>query len=177
MRHPTDGTLRRLVDEPAGVADADREHVAGCPECLSALAAAQEDAALTARGAATSTSPRTWTRRGTACRTRSASSSAGAGAGGRSPAAAGGRHCAARWSPAVGVAALLAGAGAAAAADWLQIFRTERIAAGLDHPGRPRRAARPLRVRRRRGRSTSPTSTRSPTLLPPRRPPAWPCRG
>ena len=47
MRHPTDGTLRRLVDEPAGVADADREHVASCPVCLSGLAAAQEDAALT----------------------------------------------------------------------------------------------------------------------------------
>ena len=31
MRHPTDGTLRRLLDEPAGVADADREHAAGCP--------------------------------------------------------------------------------------------------------------------------------------------------
>jgi hypothetical protein len=46
MRHPTDGTLRRLVDEPAGVADADREHVAGCPVCLSGLAAAQEDAAV-----------------------------------------------------------------------------------------------------------------------------------
>ncbi len=41
MRHPNDGTLRRLVDEPAGVADADREHVAGCPVCLSGLAAAQ----------------------------------------------------------------------------------------------------------------------------------------
>ena len=47
MRHPTDGTLRRLLDEPAGVADADREHVAGCPECLTGLAAAQQDAALT----------------------------------------------------------------------------------------------------------------------------------
>ena len=46
MRHPTDGTLRRLLDEPAGVADADREHVAGCPVCLSGLAAAQEDAAV-----------------------------------------------------------------------------------------------------------------------------------
>lgn len=44
MRHPTEGTLRRLVDEPAGVTDADREHVAGCPVCLSGLAAAQEDA-------------------------------------------------------------------------------------------------------------------------------------
>ena len=28
MRHPTEGVLRRLVDEPAGVADADRAHVA-----------------------------------------------------------------------------------------------------------------------------------------------------
>src|SRR5919107_3044755 len=47
MRHPTDGTLRRLLDEPAGVADADRQHVAGCPVCLSELTAAQQDAALT----------------------------------------------------------------------------------------------------------------------------------
>ena len=31
MRHPTEGVLRRLLDEPAGVADADRQHVAGCP--------------------------------------------------------------------------------------------------------------------------------------------------
>src|SRR5918999_5928376 len=50
MRHPTDGTLRRLLDEPAGVADADREHATGCPVCLSRLATAQEDAA--AAGAA-----------------------------------------------------------------------------------------------------------------------------
>src|SRR5918999_1235786 len=47
MRHPSDGTLRRLVDEPVGVADADRQHVAGCPVCLSGLAAVQEDAAQT----------------------------------------------------------------------------------------------------------------------------------
>src|SRR3712207_8978578 len=47
MRHPTDGTLRRLLDEPAGVADTDREHVAGCPVCLAELAAAREDATLT----------------------------------------------------------------------------------------------------------------------------------
>src|SRR3712207_3028202 len=47
MRHPTDGTLRRLLDEPVGVADADREHVAACPVCLSGVATAQEDAAVT----------------------------------------------------------------------------------------------------------------------------------
>src|SRR3954470_3453693 len=47
-RHPADGTLRRLVDEPAGVSDADRAHVAGCAACLSGLAAAQQDAAAVA---------------------------------------------------------------------------------------------------------------------------------
>src|SRR5947209_6825250 len=46
MRHPSEGVLRRLLDEPAGVADPDRRHVAGCPQCLAGLAAAQEDAAL-----------------------------------------------------------------------------------------------------------------------------------
>ena len=37
MRHPTDGTLRRLIDEPAGVPDADRAHIAACPTCLDDL--------------------------------------------------------------------------------------------------------------------------------------------
>jgi hypothetical protein len=44
-RHPTDGTVRRLLDEPAGVSDADRAHVAGCPTCLAELARARTDAA------------------------------------------------------------------------------------------------------------------------------------
>jgi hypothetical protein len=126
MRHPTDGTLRRLVDEPAGVADADREHIAACPVCLSGLAAAQEDAALT--GAAldvdlTVDVDAGWRRL-----------SHGFSADGRRrlPAAAGARRrLAALRSPvvaAVAVVALLAGASAAAAANWLQIFRTEQIA-------------------------------------------------
>src|SRR5512133_1941208 len=46
MRHPTEGTLRRLIDEPDGVPDADRGHVATCPVCLAGLAAAQHDAAI-----------------------------------------------------------------------------------------------------------------------------------
>ena len=126
MRHPTEGTLRRLIDEPAGVADVDREHVAGCQECLTGLAATCEDASVTAtaldvepttdvdaawhrllratavevhRPVATVTSPPRW---------REVL---------RSPAIA-----------AVGVLALVTGASAAAAADWLQIFRTEQIA-------------------------------------------------
>jgi hypothetical protein len=126
MRHPTDGTLRRLVDEPAGVADTDREHVASCPVCLSGLAAAQEDAAAT--GAALDVELSTdvdmgWRRLSQAVavegRRRVEST-----------------RPARRWRPAlrspvvaaVGVVVLLTGAGAAAAADWLQIFRTEQIA-------------------------------------------------
>ena len=46
MRHPTEGLLRRLLDEPAGVPDADRQHVLDCPQCLDALASVQQDAAL-----------------------------------------------------------------------------------------------------------------------------------
>jgi len=120
MRHPTDGTLRRLVDEPAGVADADIRHVEGCAGCLSRLASARADAAFA--GAALDVEVTTdvdaaWQRLSDAD-------------GGIPPARA------RRWraklrSPmvaAVGVAALLAGASTAAAADWLQIFHAEQIA-------------------------------------------------
>ena len=126
MRHPTDGTLRRLLDEPDGVGDADREHVGGCPACLSRLAAAQEDAA--AAGAALHVDlavdvDSAWQR---------LSHSVSAGARGRAPAAAGAdRRRTAFGSPALAalcVVAVLLGAGAVAAADWVQIFRTDRIA-------------------------------------------------
>src|SRR5215210_8093218 len=46
MRHPSEGVLRRLVDEPAGVTDDDRAHVAGCATCLQALETARADAQL-----------------------------------------------------------------------------------------------------------------------------------
>ncbi|GIH26312.1 hypothetical protein Aph01nite_46220 [Acrocarpospora phusangensis] len=122
MRHPTDGTLRRLVDEPAGVADADREHVAGCPVCLAGLASAQEDAA--AVGAALSFDSTVdvdagWRRL------------AGAAEGRPGTVVPRRRRLALLRSPlvaAVSVVALLIGGSAAAAADWLQIFRTEQIA-------------------------------------------------
>jgi hypothetical protein len=125
MRHLTDGTLRRLLDEPAGVADADREHVAGCRACLSALAAAQEDAAVT--GAAMGVELTTdvdagWHRLSHAVAVERR---------GQVAAAAAPRRRTSLRSPVVaafGVVAILAGAGAAAAADWLQIFRTEQIA-------------------------------------------------
>ncbi|NEK56689.1 hypothetical protein GCU56_02210 [Geodermatophilus sabuli] len=124
MRHPTDGTLRRLVDEPVGVADADREHVAGCPVCLSGLAAAQADAALAGAALDARVSPDVdagWHRLSHAVPVRARPASAA-----RTP-----RRRALLRSPVVavaGVVALLTGAGAAAAADWLQIFRTEQIA-------------------------------------------------
>jgi len=125
MRHPTDGTLRRLLDEPAGVADTDREHIAGCPVCLSGLAAARADAEVAA--AALSVEVATdvdegW-RRLTATASAPGRAVAGAGHGVpwrarlRSPIVA-----------ALAAVAILAGAGAAAAANWLPIFRAERVA-------------------------------------------------
>jgi hypothetical protein len=129
MRHPTDGTLRRLVDEPVGVADHCREHVTGCPVCLPALVAAREDAR--AVGAALGTDPAAdvdpldidaaWLRLSRAVAAEEPP---------RVTAPARRRRPALR-SPVVAVAAvaaLLTGAGAAAAADWLQIFRTDEVA-------------------------------------------------
>jgi hypothetical protein len=126
MRHPTDGTLRRLLDEPAGVADADREHVAGCPVCLAGLAAAERDAAPI--GAALDVEVTTdvdaaWHRLSSAVAVERPR---------RASAAAPGR----RWRNAlrspvvavVGAVALVAGATAAAAADWLPIFHAEQVA-------------------------------------------------
>ncbi len=140
MRHPTDGTLRRLVDEPAGVADADREHVAGCPACLSALAAVRQDAERV--GAALSAGPAPdvdagWRRlAGAATDAGDVPEASRRAAGFRRPARAGAGTGARRRrsglrSPvvaALGVATVLAGASVAAAADWLPIFRTEQIA-------------------------------------------------
>jgi hypothetical protein len=127
MRHPNDGTLRRLVDEPSGVADADREHVASCPGCLAGVAAAQEDAALT--GAALDVPLHVdvdtgWERLSLAAAT-------GATDRQRTTTTAARRWQARLRSPVVagiGVLALLTGAGAAAAGEWLQIFSTEQVA-------------------------------------------------
>ena len=128
MRHPTEGVLRRVLDEPAGVSDADREHVAGCPECLGGLASMREDAALVGAALATESVAgvdvdAAWRRLSTAAPAPDpdrvvtplrASRSRGVL---RRPAVA-----------ALAVAVVLTGAGTAAANDWLQIFRTKRIA-------------------------------------------------
>ncbi|MGY1752332.1 hypothetical protein [Blastococcus sp. SYSU D01042] len=127
MRHPTDGVVRRLLDEPAGVADTDRRHVAGCPRCLGELAAAREDADLVGEALAADADvdvPAAWARLSTAATTPA-----------RVPVAASprrGRFGELVRRPAVAalaVGVVLAGAGTAAATDWLQIFRTEEVVA------------------------------------------------
>jgi hypothetical protein len=128
MRHPTEGVLRRLLDEPAGVSDSDRQHVAGCSNCLGELAAMRADAALV--GAALTTEgdtdvdvPAAWRRLSAALPSAAAE---------RAPATAGsGRTRGFLRRPVVAVlafAVVLAGAGTAAASDWLQIFKTEQVA-------------------------------------------------
>jgi len=128
MRHPTEGVLRRLLDEPAGVADSDREHVAGCARCLGALATMREDvvlvgAALEIEDSASVDVDAAWRRLSTA---------APAAGQGLAPPPRAGRSRTFLRRPVVAVVAVavvLTGAGTAAANDWLQIFRTEQIAA------------------------------------------------
>jgi hypothetical protein len=132
MRHPTEGTLRRLVDEPAGVADADREHVAACARCLAGLATVRADAALT--GAALHVQATTDVDDGWLRLSGALAADEPRPADAHRPVAVTAR--ASRWraalrSPVIaGVAAvaLLTGATAAAAANWLPIFRAERVA-------------------------------------------------
>ncbi|MDQ1740902.1 MAG: hypothetical protein QOE53_2554 [Pseudonocardiales bacterium] len=138
MGHPTEGVLRRLLDEPAGVSDADRQHVAGCQQCLAGLAATREDAVLVGAALAsgrdpdvdvaaawqrlTTTLPATGPERAPAL---PAAKPERAPAQGRA-----GRVRALLRRPVVAglaVAVVFAGAGTAAANDWLQIFRTEQI--------------------------------------------------
>jgi hypothetical protein len=96
MRHPSEAVLRRLLVEPAAVADSDRAHVADCPQCLEALDAGPARLSAAAPGSSATGRLRAVLRR---------------------PAVA-----------ALVAATVVAGAGTAAAQDWLQIFRTEQIA-------------------------------------------------
>lgn len=127
MGHPTEGVLRRLLDEPAGVATVDRQHAASCEECLRRAAAIREDAALV--HAALATEARADVDFAPAWQRLSAAGSATGRV--RSAAPRAGRLRAALRRPVVAtvaVAVVVTGAGAAAANDWLQIFRTEEIA-------------------------------------------------
>ena len=123
MRHPTEGVLRRLVDAPAGVSADDRAHVAGCSACLAGLAAARDDAATVHAALHAEVPdadlPAAWQRltsglatapRPARARSRRARELL------RRPVVAG-----------VAVGVVLAGAGTAAANDWLPVFRTEAV--------------------------------------------------
>ena len=126
MRHPSEGVLRRLVDEPAGVTDDDRAHVASCPTCLHALEGARADAQLVGSALGVPSgdvdTDAAWAR----------FSAAAPAATAVRPAAAASRRS---WRTTVrrpAVAALsavvlLTGAGVAAANDWLPIFQTTSV--------------------------------------------------
>ncbi|MBW6435877.1 hypothetical protein KZ829_19230 [Actinoplanes hulinensis] len=119
MPHPSDGLLRRLVDEPDGVADSDREHVTSCGQCRSRLVETEAEALLVESALRFDVEPdvdAAWNRLVTG-----------------EPVAAPVRHrrrfaVRSPFVAVVGVVALLGGASAAAAGDWFQIFRTEHIA-------------------------------------------------
>src|SRR3954451_12180281 len=118
MRHPTEGVLRRLVDEPDGVTVDERAHVAECPSCLRALEGVRADADRV--GAALTTSvpvdaDAAWAR-------LSATAPAAAPAARRSIGSGRGRGRQAVRRPvvaAISAAVLVGGAGVAAANDWL----------------------------------------------------------
>ncbi|BEL05065.1 hypothetical protein Q0Z83_032560 [Actinoplanes sichuanensis] len=119
MRHPGDGLLRRLLDEPDGVADSDRSHVDDCPSCASRLMAVSSDAddvASALRFDVDVDVDAAWSR-------------LLAGADHEAPVPVRPRR---RWKrtpfvAVVGVIALLGGASAAAAGNWFQIFHTEQV--------------------------------------------------
>lgn len=135
-KHPADGVLRRLVDEPAGVSDPDRAHVAACTRCQHALSVARQDASAVSAllGAEHAGSPTA--QDGDAAWQR-LSGSAAAGTGDRGSVVAldparrrSGRRSAWRRPGvvALGVAVVVAGAGTAAASDWLRIFQVQQVA-------------------------------------------------
>jgi hypothetical protein len=127
MGHPTESALRRLLDEPSGVADADRQHVADCPQCLGGLTSMGEDAALIHAALATENIAgvdvdAAWRRLSMAAPSPTVERAA-------APPRRRRRGVLRRPSiAAFTVAVVLTGAGTAAANDWLHIFRTKKIA-------------------------------------------------
>ena len=122
MRHPADGVLRRLVDEPVGVAEPDRRHVADCPRCLAAVSASRDDGAAVQAALASDVDvdvETAWRRLGSAPRSAAAA-----------PQRTSRLRDVVRRPAVAGLAAALvvAGAGTAAAGGWLEVFRTEQVA-------------------------------------------------
>ena len=125
MRHPTEGVLRRLLDEPFGVAVTDRQHVHDCPECRTDLDGIRQDATLVRACLANEAAEdldvaAAWRRLPVTAPATGRTAKARA----RRPAGLLKRPSVA----ALAVVLVLGGAGTAAANDWLQIFRTEQVA-------------------------------------------------
>ncbi|MDR7277424.1 hypothetical protein [Catenuloplanes atrovinosus] len=127
MRHPSEGILRRLADEPSAITDADRAHVADCPLCRDDLATVRDEAALIGAALRTGAVPDVdagWRRLSTAFAAPMTAAEAVRAETGRT-------RRALRRGPLVAVAAVVAvltGATAAVATDWLRVFHTEEIA-------------------------------------------------
>jgi hypothetical protein len=121
MRHPGDGVLRRLLDEPDGVADVDRLHVEDCAECGTRMASSGADALLigSALDFETDVDVDAGWQRLTGSLTTAAEPR---------PVRPRRRGLRTPVVAVVGVLALLGGASAAAAGNWFQIFRTEQVA-------------------------------------------------
>jgi hypothetical protein len=131
MRHTSEGVLRRLLDEPVAVPDAEREHAAECTQCLGALAAMREDAALVDAALGSDAGPTVdvdvdaaWRRLATAEPAQGPARSTAR------PPAARLRELVRRPAvAALAAAVVVTGAGTAAANGWLPIFQTEQVAA------------------------------------------------
>jgi len=131
VRHPTEGVLRRVVDEPAGVSDPDHQHVAACARCQRTLDEVRADAAAAA-GALAPAGPTSdgvaGARTDAAWHRLRATASTGAGSPARSTATQRSRSWLRRpGAVALGVAVVVAGAGTAAASDWFRIFQAESV--------------------------------------------------
>lgn len=127
--HPTDGALRRALDEPASLADVDRQHVAGCSRCRTALADAAHDReaaheVLTHDDAAAPQDIEVGWQRLVAARDAGPATSSS-----DLPAARRRRRLhRASVLAAAGAVLVVGGATAAAANDWIPVFRTESVA-------------------------------------------------
>jgi hypothetical protein len=129
--HPTDGALRRALDEPASLPDVDREHLATCAQCQQTLADATADrdytqALLSGNVAVADTDQSLdaqWQQLRAAGATPTVSTSPGTAQRPRRR-----RVHRATVLTAAGAVLVIGGATAAAANDWLPVFHTESVA-------------------------------------------------
>ncbi len=132
MRHPAEGVLRRLLDEPAGVADPDRDHAAACERCRGGLATLDEDRARVETALAVELADvdldAAWRRLSAEVLTPTPGAEVTPIHAARARRTGGGRSHRRRFAAGIAATVVLAGASAAAANGWLPVFRTEQVA-------------------------------------------------